>query len=123
MSGKRGITTRIITAYRPYMSNDLKSTFQQQKHILDAKKLDTYPGQQILEDLGTEIQSWMAEGDQIIVMINLNDDVTSSLAATKLNSIGLQECITSRHIDETPLRTYIKGTKPMDGMFFPPCYI
>ena len=65
----------------------------------------------------------MAEGDQIIVMINLNDDVTSSLAATKLNSIGLQECITSRHIDETPLRTYIKGTKPMDGMFFPPCYI
>ena len=120
LSGKRGVTTRIITAYRPCTSKGLKSTYRQQKRILDAKKINICPRLQMLDDLGNEIQKWMEEGDQIILLIDLNEEVTSSPAARKLISLGLQECITNRHSEDMPPPTCIKGSKPIDGIFLSP---
>ena len=59
----------------------------------------------------------MESGDQIILMIDLNDNVTSSNAANRLTSLGLRESITRRHSDDTPLRTCNKGSRPIDGIF------
>ena len=117
LSGKREVKTRIITAYRPCISRGLKSTYRQHKRIMDARKMDNCPRTQMIDDLVTAIQQWMERGEQIIVMIDLNDDVHNSTAATKLTSLGLNECISTRHSDTTPLQTCNKGKKAIDGIF------
>ena len=71
----------------------------------------------MLDDLTTAIKLWMDSGDQIILMIDLNDDITNSRATTKLTSIGLRETITHRHSDESPFSTCNKGSRPIDGIF------
>lgn len=117
LSGKRGVNTRIITAYRPCVSNGLKSTYRQQRRILDAQKCTACPRQKMLDDLSDEIKKWSESGDQIILMIDLNDNVISSNAADRLNTLGLTEAITQRHDDGIPPSTCIKGTTPIDGIF------
>jgi hypothetical protein len=117
LSGKRGVTTRIITAYRPCISRGLKSTYRQQKRILDAKKCNICPRKKMLDDLTTTIENWMEHGDQIILMIDLNESVINSNAAKKLNDIGLTEIITQRHNDKTPFSTCNKGQNTIDGIF------
>ena len=116
-SGKAGVTTRIITAYRPCKSNGPTSTYIQQRCILDAKKIDTCPRLKMLEDLTESITEWLANGDQIILMLDLNDDVTNSAANTKLRSIGLNECILQRHDEQQPYATCNRGTKAIDGIY------
>ena len=115
-SGKTGVTTRIITAYRPCKSRGLTSTYIQQKRIMDMRKIDICPRLKMIEDLSAAIETWMAAGDQIILMLDLNDDVTNSAANDKLISIGLTECITHRH-DNQPYATCNRGTKAIDGIY------
>ena len=116
-SGKRGVTTRVITAYRPCKSNGLTSTYIQQRRILDAKKDNTCPRIKMLEDITETITEWLAKGDQIILMLDLNDDVLNSTANDKLTSIGLTECITNRHDDLPNVATCNRGTKVIDGIY------
>jgi hypothetical protein len=117
LSGRRGIKTRVITAYRPCLSNGIKSTYRQQKRILDAKKCNDCPRSRMLDDLCEEIRGWMEAGNQIILMIDLNDDIISSNAAHKLTTLGLTEAIVQRHSDDSPLSTCNKGSKPIDGIY------
>ena len=96
LSGKSGISTRIITAYRPCKSTGLTTTYMQQKRILDARKIEKCPRKQMILDLTDAIKTWLDNGDQIILMIDLNDDVLHSIANDKLESIGLREGIRER---------------------------
>ena len=116
-SGKRGVATRVITAYRPCKSNGLHSTYIQQRRILDAKKNDSCPRNKFMEDLAEAITGWLTKGDQIVLMLDLNDDILNSLANEKLKSIGLTECITQRHDDLQTMATCNRGTKAIDGIY------
>ena len=116
-SGKRGVTTRVITAYRPCKSRGLTSTYIQQTCILDAKKVDACPRQKMINDITVQIKEWLNNGDQIILMLDLNDNVLNSSASNKLKSIGLKECITHRHDDLRPMATCNRGTKVIDGVY------
>jgi hypothetical protein len=116
-SGKRGICTRVITAYRPCISQGLKSTYMQQKRYFNAIKKEVCPRNQMLDDLILEITQWLNEGNQIILMLDLNDDVTDSMAHNKLKNIGLVESITSRHAGRLPFPTCSKGTRAIDGIY------
>ena len=116
-SGKKGVTTRVITAYRPCKSGGITSTYVQQRRILDAKKIETCPREQMIQDLVETITEWMSNGDQIILMLDLNDDVLNSRAGRKLRSIGLRECLTHRHDDSVPTSTCNRGTKIIDGIY------
>jgi hypothetical protein len=117
LSGKRGITTRIITAYRPCLSNGIKSTYMQQKRIMDATRRTVCPRSSMVDDLAKAINDWMSAGDQIILMIDLNDDVINSNAARAFRAIGLRECISQRHNDINTPSTCNKGTRTIDGIF------
>ena len=116
-SGKKGIITRVITAYRPCKSNGLTSTYIQQRRILDAKKINVCPRKKMLDDLSDTIEVWLANGNQIILMLDLNDDTQNSSANDKLKSIGLKECITHRHDDLQTMATCNRGTKAIDGIY------
>jgi hypothetical protein len=117
ISGRRGVTTRIITAYRPCASKGLKSTYMQHKRVLDAKKINTCPRKHMLDELCTALTAWIESGNQIILLIDLNEDVINSSSAKKLNDLGLQECITNRHTPGIIPPTCIKGSRPIDGIF------
>jgi hypothetical protein len=116
ISGKTGISTRIITAYRPCKSKGLTTTYMQQRRILDVRKIRNCPRMQMIDDLTEEIKEWLDNGEQIILMIDLNDDVTRGLAHDKLKAIGLQESITTRHGNSQP-STCNRGNKAIDGMY------
>ena len=116
-SGKKGISTRVITAYRPCKSNGLTSTYMQHKRILEARRNGNCPRKQMLDELLGEITTWLDSGDQIILMIDLNDDVHDSLAMEQIRAIGLEECITARHNEIPPTATCNRGTKTIDGIF------
>ena len=73
-SGKTGVNTRVITAYRPCKSKGLTSTYIQQQRILDARKINKCPRAKMLEDLMEAITEWLGSGDQIILMIDCNED-------------------------------------------------
>jgi hypothetical protein len=115
-SGKTGVITKVITAYRPCKSNGLMSTYMQQQRILDARNKTTCPRKEMLDDLTTAITTWLSEGEQIILMLDLNDNCDHSEANDRLTSIGLKECILNRH-QEQPPATCNRGTKPIDGIY------
>ena len=116
-SGRSTVTTRVITAYRPCMSKGLTSTYIQQRRILDARKINICPRLKMIDDLTSAIKEWLDNGDQIILMMDLNDDVLRSIANAKLNEIGLKESITNRHTDQHPYATCNRGTRAIDGIY------
>ena len=116
-SGRSSVSTRVITAYRPCTSRGLTSTYVQQRRILDARKIDTCPRLKMMDELIAAIEEWLECGDQIILMMDLNDNVLNSVASNKLKAIGLNECISDRHSDEQPFATCNRGTRTIDGIF------
>jgi hypothetical protein len=71
----------------------------------------------MLNDLTRQIREWLDKGDQIILMLDLNDNVLNSEANTQLQSVGLEECILQRH-DVMPLvATCNKGTNAIDCIY------
>jgi hypothetical protein len=118
--GKQGITLRIATAYRPCRNaTGNSSVWSQQKKILEDKDVDGDPRQVFTDDLSSEIKQWQATGDQVILLIDVNEDVRSQQQnsfATSMEEIGLVELITLRHGHEGPA-TFLGGSKPIDGIF------
>ena len=55
-SGRKGVATRIITAYRPCRSGGITSTYVQQRRILEARRDNTCPRLKMIEDLAAAIQ-------------------------------------------------------------------
>jgi hypothetical protein len=50
-------------------------SYSQQVNFLDANDNDRCPRQAFLDDLKKEIDRWVQEGDQVIVMLDANGDV------------------------------------------------
>ena len=74
------------------------------------------PRQQMLNDLGEEIDNWKQQGHQLILMMDCNEDVRSSQFHSFLERYSLKECILQKHGNDAP-NTYIDGKDPIDGIF------
>jgi hypothetical protein len=59
----------------------------------------------MISDLTNDIKEWLDNGEQIILIIDLNNDVTRITAHDKLKAIGLKESITTRHDNTQPPST------------------
>lgn len=72
----------------------------------------------MMEELCLQITKWMEEGDQIILMLDANDDVSNSYTMAHLDAIGLRECILERHYEKSGTDpTHKKGSHPIDGIW------
>jgi hypothetical protein len=77
-SGKRGITLLVISAYRPCKPSTAgPNTAYLQQRYLDTVGIRTCPRQCILDDLGAFIDANRTAGDQIILGMDCNEDVSS----------------------------------------------
>ena len=62
----------------------------------------------------------MEEGEIIVLVIDLNENVMDSKFTSKLESIGLVEAITTKHFSCCrSVRTHQQGKIPIDGIFIP----
>ena len=68
------------------------------------------------------MKGWTGKGDQIIVILDENVDLTTNEDGFKerLEEIGSKELIISKHLHLTPPSTRTPGTKTIDGIFGTP---
>jgi hypothetical protein len=123
-TGKQGLTTRIISGYRPVRDHsDRAGTVysQQEKYFTDHGEAWN-PKIAFLDDLKTLISEWQEAGDTIILGIDLNDNTWDSEEAQRLESWGLVNAHKSRHPNQAPVATCNKNTRsiPIDGIWCSP---
>jgi hypothetical protein len=85
---------------------------------LDIIGIDKCPRDSILDDLGAFIDSNHEAGDQIILGMDCNEDVTTPHWLSWLRKRGLRNGIIKDNI--TSPSTYHKGSYPIDGIFVSP---
>jgi Reverse transcriptase (RNA-dependent DNA polymerase) len=72
-----------------------------------------------LDDLAREIQNWKAEGHQIIITGDFNEDVSGKFITKYFADLQMKEIILEKHNGSAP-NTYSGGTVPIDGIFATP---
>jgi hypothetical protein len=72
--------------------------------------------QAFTEDLCVEIKKWTAEGDQLIIALDVNEDVRTGLFSEALGKLGQKEAFTTGHGIHAP-NTYERGSNPIDGIY------
>ena len=76
----------------------------------------------LVEDIIASITAWMNNGEQIILMGDVNEDVIKPPQkglVKALYALGLRETIINRHGTAAP-NTYNKGSRPIYGIFTSP---
>ena len=112
------MTLRVIAAYRPCKPSSAGPTtaYSQQLRYFDATKVDRCPRTAILEDLGEQLQTWRQQGDQIVLLMDVNEEVSSRQWKRWLQQHGLRDVIHDSHKGTLP-PTYHRGSKAIDGIF------
>jgi hypothetical protein len=113
--GREQLIIRVVSAYRP-VKNEINagSAWNQQQAYGDIHHLHGNPHSRWLEDLEALVQQWLGQGESLIVMVDLNDDVKKGKAATKLNKMGLRDIITGTH--PNLVATFHRGSLSIDGI-------
>ena len=115
--GRNQITLRVVSSYRPVHNRQgPTSVYNQHRAVLYKRNDDRCPRLAFTEDLCQEISTWLLTGDQIMVLMDMNEDVCSSPAAASLRALGLTEVILHNHGSNAP-PTYNRGSTPIDGIF------
>jgi hypothetical protein len=116
LKGKKDRIVRVITAYRPVKNcNSAGSVWNQQQHYADTHWIGGNPQARWIEDLLSEIRTWIQQGESVILLVDLNDNVVSGKVAAKFREVGLTEQVTGTNNCQIP--THQRGSAPIDGIF------
>ena len=116
--GKGGLSLRVFLAYRPTLSSGgINTTYSQQKWYYQTQlKQNPCPRLTMIDDLCSVISDSIAQGDQIVVAIDANEDLRGGYAQQKLTQCGLTDINLYKHGSHT-IGTYNRGTAPIDGLW------
>jgi len=123
LSGWTGITTRIISAYRPSDSSRVQTNSVRAQHCSYLLSQDNPcpPRLAFFHDLGLAISTWQADGDNIILMADMNGDIRKAEISSFAINLGLQESILAAHPTLLPPITFKRGNRegksPIDGVW------
>jgi hypothetical protein len=116
--GKGQVRLRFISAYCPNKNEQGAATvWTQQKTYFEEKLSGIDPIEAFYRDLTAAVQQWLKEGDQVVLMLDLNDDIRTSPFTAMLEAIGMTELMGFRHGNATMPRTFQSGSRPIDGLF------
>jgi hypothetical protein len=118
LTGRQGVVLRIVTAYRPVAGRGPRSVWMQQKNFFLAQDEAGDPRQLFIRDLKEQVQGWLQAGEQLMVNMDANEDVSRGELARVLTDLGLVELVTAKH--GVGPATYQRGVVPIDGMFVTP---
>ena len=116
MRGKRDTITRIITAYCPCKPKITGATGQHTVYTQHLWHTSKEPIKAFWDNLGKELDKWIAQEEQIILCGDWNTPVTDSGITEFMSRRGLKEVITYRH-GQSPPPTYHRGQHSIDGIF------
>lgn len=117
--GSHNITLTIITAYqpcKPSWATGVNTNYVQQIRYFDELEEDRDPRQALLQDLGKFIIECHNNNDQIVLMMDANEEVSTPSFSNWVQQHGLEDLITRDRDDVIP-PTYHRGSKQIDGIF------
>jgi len=118
LRGKANHYLCIILVYHPCKADGHLTMYQQQVQWLSKQGKSICPHDQILADLTTQVAQWTLEGDTVIVLADINEDIRTEPITSAFRQMGLRETMTTQHGIQGP-NTYNRGTNPIDGIFIP----
>ena len=71
----------------------------------------------MIEDIFTDITQWPKLGDQLVLTIDPNENITSDTLTEIFVNLGLTEAITHHHCDTGLVTTYQILSHPIDGIY------
>ena len=116
LRGKRDTVTRIVTAYCPCKANIKGTIGQHTVYAQHLRKSEREPISAFWEDLGTAIDEWKSNEEQLIICGDWNTDITAREITSFMQTRNLQEAILYRH-GNTPPPTHNRGSHSIDGIF------
>ena len=116
--GKAGIKTRVVSVYVPILvsSHGHKKVAVQQQRALLSMGLKDNVITKFWSDFWIQVDQWLAQGEQLIIGGDWNQDVTGKKFLKPFLDRNLLPAISSRHGNELP-ETHNNGTKPIDEIF------
>ena len=118
--GKNGMVLRCVSIYRPVSnSSGASSVWSQHKRYLLSQNDDRDPQVAFWEDLRSEAEEWLRDGDQLIIGGDVNDEIRDPMVESFFDSLGLHNLIFEQHSPEQAPTTYFRNTKGrvMDGLW------
>jgi len=85
--------------------------YQQQVRWFSKQGKTICPKRQILDDLHEQVEQWQSEGDMVIILADINEDVCSEPIKSKFQEMGLVEAIMAIHGNNGP-NTHNRGKNP-----------
>jgi hypothetical protein len=126
--GQGGTSLVVVTAYRvcnaSIGSSGLSTAFHQQWHLLrTAGDLNPNPRKQFITDLIIEIQKWKAEGAEVLLGGDFNDELGSTQDGRLSNLVttcGLVDLHAVKHGTTNVPNTYSRGKYQVDYLLCTP---
>ncbi len=120
--GKGGMNLRLVSIYRPCKNKGETSVCAVQKSAMQENNDDRHPRKAFLEDLKTELQTWIDEGDQIIVGGDINESVFHKSVTDLFNSFDMRNLIFDLHDPTDAPKTYFYTSegRVIDGLWGTP---
>jgi hypothetical protein len=123
-AGKNNTKLRVISGYRPNPDSMDRpgSVYSQQERRLSTLKDDRNPRRAFIQDLKTQIDLWIIEGNLLIIGLDANDNVRTGDVNAMLRSRGLLDVHAARHPHLPTEATCNKNTRriPVDGIWASP---
>jgi len=105
-----------VSAYWPCESKGVLTTYQQQVHHGAKHKSWVCPQTRFLQDLRQEILQWTMEGKEVIVLADMNKDISAKDIVQFCITTNLVKAIMSLH-GMAPVPTHQQGSRAIDGIF------
>jgi len=108
----------IIVAYHLCKSNGHLTTYQQQIRWLATAGCTIWPRKKILDDLQEQVIQWHSDGDSVIIMADMNEDVREDPMLAVVTNMGVANAVTTQHGHQSP-NTHNQRSAPIDCIFLP----
>jgi hypothetical protein len=89
----------------------------QHKTYFEEKLSGKDPIDTFYENITKAIEQWLREGDQLVLMLDLNDDIQTSPFTVMMEKIGMTQLLSYRHGNATMPNTFQGGRRPIDGLY------
>ena len=110
---------RIVSAYHPVHSNGPETVWAQHERIL-SQNHPTDPREAILDSLHSLIQSWIEQGDHVILCMDANEDVRSNRLRRFTNSLDMKDAILHKHTNPPSTCDRNNNRQPIDAIWTTP---
>ena len=120
--GRNGIVTRVVCSYRPCAptgTDKIFSVYAQQQRFFDEQLDDICPREAFVRDLCNEIDTWLEQGEQLIVALDANEELRRGPVSTAFQQRNLREVLLSRHGHNAPPTTD-NGSAVINGIWVMP---